>query len=185
MMRTLLTGALLFCLVMTGCTGQSPSATPPHPVSLLGEPGTGTLYGMLEAYYGLKDALVETNPHTADRYAQELIGYTDSLRQFTGTDSPHAIPGPLLDSIRNAGLAILSSEDESCEIKRIHFEKISDQLFLLLKQAGLKNAGVYRQYCPMAFNDRGAYWLSAETGIRNPYFGHKMLECGEIADTLN
>ena len=57
-------------------------------------------------------------------------------------------------------------------------------MFSLLKQADLRNAGIYRQYCPMAFNDKGAYWLSDETDIKNPYFGKKMLECGEVTDTL-
>ena len=54
----------------------------------------------------------------------------------------------------------------------------------LAQIAELKNAGVYRQFCPMAFNDQGAYWLSPETEIRNPYFGKKMLACGEVRDSL-
>jgi hypothetical protein len=36
----------------------------------------------------------------------------------------------------------------------------------------------------MAFDDKGAYWLSAESEIKNPYFGKKMLECGEVTDSL-
>ena len=30
----------------------------------------------------------------------------------------------------------------------------------------------------------GAYWLSSDIEIRNPYFGKKLLEQGEIVDTL-
>jgi Cu(I)/Ag(I) efflux system membrane fusion protein len=37
----------------------------------------------------------------------------------------------------------------------------------------------------MAFDNKGAYWLSDQAKIRNPYFGDKMLECGEVKDTLN
>ncbi|HQE11916.1 MAG TPA: hypothetical protein PLQ78_04150 [Flavipsychrobacter sp.] len=53
-----------------------------------------------------------------------------------------------------------------------------------MKDAQLEHTGVYRQYCPMAFNDKGAYWLSNEEKIMNPYFGKKMLTCGEVTDTL-
>ena len=30
----------------------------------------------------------------------------------------------------------------------------------------------------MAFNNEGAYWLSKNENILNPYFGEKMLTCG-------
>jgi hypothetical protein len=36
----------------------------------------------------------------------------------------------------------------------------------------------------MAFNKKGAYWLSESKVIRNPYFGEKMLDCGETRETL-
>ena len=37
----------------------------------------------------------------------------------------------------------------------------------------------------MAFDNKGAYWLSEEKEIRNPYFGSKMLTCGETADSVD
>ncbi len=57
-------------------------------------------------------------------------------------------------------------------------------MYGMLKNVDLKNAGIYREYCPMAFNERGAYWLSDDADIKNPYFGKKMLECGEVTDSL-
>jgi Cu(I)/Ag(I) efflux system membrane fusion protein len=35
-------------------------------------------------------------------------------------------------------------------------------------------------YCSMAFGNKGAAWLQPGDQIRNPYFGRKMLRCGEI-----
>ena len=43
---------------------------------------------------------------------------------------------------------------------------------------------LYRQYCPMAFDNKGAHWLSETEAIRNPYFGEKMLSCGQTKETL-
>ena len=44
---------------------------------------------------------------------------------------------------------------------------------------------VYYQFCPMAINNKGAYWLSELKSIRNPYFGEQMMNCGETKETLN
>ncbi len=37
----------------------------------------------------------------------------------------------------------------------------------------------------MAFNDAGAYWLSKTSDIKNPYYGKKMLTCGEVKDSID
>jgi membrane fusion protein, copper/silver efflux system len=37
-----------------------------------------------------------------------------------------------------------------------------------------------RAFCPMAFNNSGGTWLQREGDIANPYFGQRMLACGEI-----
>jgi Cu(I)/Ag(I) efflux system membrane fusion protein len=57
-------------------------------------------------------------------------------------------------------------------------------MYGLLKNVDLKNAHVYQEYCPMAFNEKGAHWLSDDSDIKNPYFGKKMLECGEVTDVI-
>ena len=49
------------------------------------------------------------------------------------------------------------------------------------------NAGrepLFIQYCPMAFGNQGATWLSAEGSVMNPYFGDEMLTCGVVRETL-
>ena len=53
-----------------------------------------------------------------------------------------------------------------------------------IKMFGLENTTAYFQYCPMANNDKGAYWLSSKKDILNPYFGDAMLTCGETKETI-
>ena len=36
----------------------------------------------------------------------------------------------------------------------------------------------------MANNDKGAYWLSTDETIKNPYFGEMMLKCGTVAAVI-
>jgi hypothetical protein len=62
---------------------------------------------------------------------------------------------------------------------------ISDNLYNLIRTVKYDREVAYYQFCPMAFNDQGAYWLSRESDIKNPYFGSTMLTCGETRETLD
>ncbi|WP_276134471.1 DUF3347 domain-containing protein [Polluticoccus soli] len=155
------------------------------PQSKLDSTGTQKLLAVLSSYYELKDALVATSASKADEGATKLMAAANDLDGYIKTDSVNSSAlMPQLDSLKEGVNGILSVKDETTEKKRIAFEKVSDAMFALLRTADIKNAGAYRQYCPMAFNDKGAYWLSNETEIRNPYFGKVMLECGEVTDSL-
>ncbi len=77
----------------------------------------------------------------------------------------------------------LEGDSESDDLDRLRrrFEPISGTLLELVEAFGHTREGtLYRAFCPMAFDNRGAAWLQAETKIANPYFGHQMLRCGEI-----
>ncbi|MGM0600122.1 MAG: heavy metal-binding domain-containing protein, partial [Candidatus Rifleibacteriota bacterium] len=41
------------------------------------------------------------------------------------------------------------------------------------------NFAIYEEHCPMAFDNKGANWLQAESELANPYYGAMMLRCGE------
>lgn len=156
-----------------------------NPESSLNAEGTSKLMGVVTDYYGLKDALVATDAIKADEAANKLISSVDSMQAYVATDSANGgALQPYLDTLSRSTKEIVSIKDETTEQKRIHFEKVSDAMFGMLRASNMKNAGIYRQYCPMAFNDKGAYWLSDVTDIKNPYFGKKMLECGEVTDSL-
>lgn len=72
----------------------------------------------------------------------------------------------------------------SLETQRILFSDLSNEMIAKIKSAGLKSGEVYVEYCPMALNDKGASWLSNQKEIKNPYYGDKMLDCGEIKETV-
>ena len=68
--------------------------------------------------------------------------------------------------------------------QRSAYSALSNEMVNLIKKSGLKRGEIYVDYCPMALNDKGAYWLSSGKGIRNPYFGDEMLTCGEVKETI-
>jgi Cu(I)/Ag(I) efflux system membrane fusion protein len=70
------------------------------------------------------------------------------------------------------------------KVQRNEFYPLSQDLYDLYIQIGLKNFPVYKQYCPMAFKNKGAFWLSNSEEVLNPYFGSEMLHCGEIKEKI-
>ncbi len=60
---------------------------------------------------------------------------------------------------------------------------LSDQLYHSLVRFQVATGG-YRIFCPMAFDNHGAFWISESEEIRNPYLGEKMLTCGTIEEKL-
>ncbi len=39
----------------------------------------------------------------------------------------------------------------------------------------------YKVFCPMINENKGAYWLQLSATVKNPFYGSKMLDCGEIS----
>jgi membrane fusion protein, copper/silver efflux system len=68
------------------------------------------------------------------------------------------------------------------EEKRKVFAFLSNDLINTLQVMGLDmgSKSLYIEYCPMV----DAFWLSLEKEIRNPYYGEKMIKCGEVKGTL-
>lgn len=70
------------------------------------------------------------------------------------------------------------------EHQRKQFQIISNAMIEMLMNFNKVENKLYIQYCPMANDDKGAYWLSQEEQIRNPYFGDVMLKCGSVEHVL-
>ena len=79
-------------------------------------------------------------------------------------------------NISSRGISKVTSIKE----QRDYFISLSNYISKSIEVFGI-NKRVYKQFCPMANNDRGAFWLSTEEEIMNPYFGDTMLKCGNIA----
>lgn len=126
------------------------------------------VYGqILAAYFKLADALV-----AADLKAAVSASDTFSLQVSA-----------LKDGKIREKLASVSFKKSDIKAMRESFASLSGLLYTVYKEAGLEQQGLkaYRAFCPMAFDDKGAYWLQDNDKlVNNPYFGHEMLRCGEF-----
>ncbi len=182
--------ALVLTSVLFSCQQQTPKTeeVTQTPVAALQAPYSQVWYDSLNqvmtAYYSLSSALVKADTAGATVAGLALKQHVDSLPfAQLQMDSVHQANLSGIGGSISAELAGLQGE-AGIEGKRESFQMVSDMLFDLVKATGFKGHTVYRQFCPMAFDDKGAYWLSETRKITNPYFGAKMLDCGSTNDSL-
>lgn len=138
----------------------------------------------LDAYYQLKDAFVKSDSAAADSAARNLLQNTGtlSLNELEPDTARYHKAQQALTGLSGEIAGLLS--EKSILGKRKEFQKISDISYDLITSAGPKGVTVYRDFCPMFNEGKGAYWLSSMKRINNPYYGDEMLGCGEINQTM-
>ena len=170
----------------TETTTATPLEAPAAPGAKLNQKSLDNLVALNVAYYGLKDALVSSDATQASQAASKVLMTAETMKyELTmDTNSTSALTADLKDLMVATDKLVNAAGEKPIEEQRKYFETVSDKMYAVLKGAEYTGPAVYRQYCPMAFEDKGAYWLSSEEEIRNPYFGKKMMSCGEVKETL-
>ncbi len=124
-------------------------------------------------YLALKEALAEDDEKRALQQAQ-LLNQTIQELSISANEA-------------KSGLVKLTGDvakSKNITMARIHFQFLSDAIIALAQQNNPLDDKLYLQFCPMADNDKGAFWLSTEAEIKNPYYGSMMLRCGSVEGEL-
>jgi len=133
---------------------------------------------LITSYLGLKDKLTDDNPDIkADVKAIEnALNQVDM--SLVMNDARHEWMKALTSLKKD--LKLLASE-VNIHAQRKHFLGISRTLSDIVQKTGVKiDQTLYIEFCSMANDNQGGYWLSTEKEICNPYFGKEMSKCGEI-----
>jgi hypothetical protein len=138
---------------------------PEQNIAMFKDATLGTAY---EHYTHLKDALVASNQSEAKKAA-------DALQKSLGSVTEGK------KAVAESGKVLAAS---SLDDQRKAFSGLSNEMATLLKGGKLSMGEVYLEYCPMANNNEGAFWISNEKAIKNPYFGDSMLKCGSVKETI-
>ncbi len=134
------------------------------------------------SYVELKDAFVSSD---ASKVKEEAKGTNAALAKVDMkllSGAAHNDWMNYLSPLQTSLKEIQSSSD--IEAQRKAFSNLSDNLYKSVKAFGLGGKEAFYEFCPMAFNNEGAYWLSDQAQIKNPYFGDKMLTCGSVKEKL-
>lgn len=145
---------------------QTDSTSVSRPVDIeLKDANTDLAY---DQYLKLKDVLVLSDSTQTQSAAKDLAG---TLANIAGTENVTKMANDM-------------ASEGSLSKQRIIFTSLSNELITWFKNAEITSGSMFVQYCPMANEGEGGYWLASETEIRNPYYGDAMLNCGEVKETI-
>lgn len=140
------------------------------------------LAAVFSSYVKLKDAFVASDAGKVKEEARQTDDALAKVDMKLLTGAAHNDWMTYLSPMQGSLKEIQAGAD--LEAQRKAFSNLSDNLYKSAKAFGLGGKEAYYEYCPMAFDNQGAYWLSDQEQIRNPYFGDKMLTCGEVKEKL-
>lgn len=127
-----------------------------------GDKTTATIF---RNYIQLEQALYKADLDEANRFAGDLA------ESFSNQQT-----------LENAALQMRDTKD--IDLLRIHFFTLTKEIESFLRSE-LKAGSIYKQYCPMVFDNQGAFWFSDVPVINNPYFGESMSKCGKTEEVIS
>ncbi len=120
-------------------------------------------------YLSVKAALVNTASNDVQKEAKKL----DDMLEKEG----------VFNELKATAKLIALTKD--IKKQRDFFVTLTAETEKIIATADITSGEVYKQFCPMAFEGKGGYWLSDSKEVRNPYYGSQMLKCGSVKTTIN
>ncbi|MCF8218584.1 MAG: efflux RND transporter periplasmic adaptor subunit [Bacteroidales bacterium] len=133
-------------------------------------------------YIKMKNSFVDTDPDKVNEHANQLQNSLENIDMSLLEGEAHMQWMDYLKILKKDLNTIAGSSD--IEVQREAFVTFNPAFYKAVKAFGLIDVKAYYQFCPMANDDKGAYWISEQKEIRNPYFGDEMMSCGENKDTI-
>jgi len=165
----------------TSMTAQTQVAAPDYATA--GDPIKQQVAQLLSDYLKLKNALVAADPQVAKTHAQAILTAAGNIDVAALTAEHQPFATEKLEKVKQSASEIAGAANVA--VQREHLEPLSEATFALTKAFDATDQKLYYQHCPMANNNQGAYWLSSNQEIQNPYMGEAMLKCGSTEEVLN
>lgn len=143
-----------------------------------------TMQPVYDAYFAMQRQLSQDALHPTHKAGADLKTAIGSV----AIDRLDATGGELWQRESQTLLGHLADLAKASDIAeaRATFEDISEGIYRVAQQFGFPaKAAIYRFYCPMAFESKGAHWLQNHGETANPYFGSAMFSCGrQVEDVI-
>ncbi len=158
-------------------TSLNNAQVPPAVVTTNASIGT-----IIESYMHIKNALVIDNSSEAATAAEHLTTEINSMDE-TGLEADQkSVFSNTKEKIKDHA-AKISSNADNINKQRESFENLSTNMYSLAKSMS-PDQTIYYTKCPMYNKGKGGFWLSTDKEIKNPYYGSKMVDCGEVIEEL-
>jgi len=136
---------------------------------------------ILEGYFALKNGLASDSEEKASEAANQLLTAFQAFDKSSIDESKMSEYSEIEESAVENAEHIAKSEIYH---QREHLVILSEDIKDLISLVGTDQK-LYVDFCPMAFDNKGAMWLSVTEEISNPYMGAKMPKCGKIQEEIN
>lgn len=140
------------------------------------------LQPVLSAYLTLKNELAADRGDSARVAAKVLSEAIDNVAMDKLPADEHKIWMQYEKKLSDDAEHIKETNDLGHQ--REHFVTLSANMSKMVKELNIHNTDLYIQFCPMAKGGKGAYWVSEQQKISNPYMGKRMPACGKTTETL-
>lgn len=132
----------------------------------------------LNAYLQIKNALANDDAKEAATGGSAFVQAIEKMdKSSLKPDQKEAA-----DDAKEMAEHISKSEGKIAH-QREHFDMLSQDMYDMVKATG-SNKTLYKDFCPMYNNKKGASWLSETKEIKNPYMGKEMQTCGEVKEEI-
>lgn len=162
-------------------SSQTPATAPAPPSTAVPQQVTA-INDVVSSYLQLKNALANDNSQDAATASNAL---SENLKKVDASALPAGekkVYDDMADDMKEHAEHIGGNADKIAH-QREHFESLSNDLYDLVKTVKPSQA-LYKDFCPMYNNNKGAIWLSETKEIKNPYLGKKMSTCGEVKEEI-
>lgn len=143
---------------------------------------SNSLNPVTAGYLQLKNALAADNGKEAAQAGQAILNALSAVDTSGMTADQKSGFRDIADDMHEQAEHIADNADK-IDHQRMHFKMLSDDMTEIAKIFG-GGRKLYVAHCPMAFDGKGASWISEFAEIKNPYYGDEMLECGEVKEEL-
>lgn len=142
----------------------------------------GSIKEIVTGYLQIKNALVNDDGKEAANGGKAMA---DAMQKF---DKSSLTPEQQKDyndmeSAMKENAEHIGENASKIDHQREHFNMLSQDMADMVKtfDAG---ENLYKDYCPMYNNKKGAVWISETKEIKNPYLGKKMPTCGSVKEEI-
>lgn len=185
-------GLAVATIAITSCnsgkdTGEikktvSDTTVAPAPVATATDNTEGSMKEMVAQYLQMKNALAVDNGKDAAAAGNAFVTSMGTMSKTSLSGDKLKAWNDLSDDAKEMAEHIGTNAGK-LEHQREHFDMLSKDMYDMVKVFGAGQT-LYKDYCPMYNDNKGAIWLSEVKEIKNPYLGKKMPTCGSLKEEI-
>lgn len=141
--------------------------------------GTFPTKEIITSYLQLKDALTKDNSKEAATAGNTMVVTLASV-DINALSTEQMKPYTIIADDLKENAEHIGANAGKLDHQREHFEILSKDMADIITIFGNGGQILYKDFCPMFNNGKGAIWISESKDIKNPYLGKAMPTCGTI-----